>query len=81
MVSFKLGVLGDYKKALFLRKGKEEHLGNYRLGRLTSVSESVTEQILPEAISKHMKDKKLMVSSQYGFIKGKPCLNNLISFL
>ena len=36
------------------------------------------EQLILEAISKHMKDKKLV--SQHGFTKGKSFLTNLITF-
>lgn len=38
------------------------------------------EQITPEAISKHIKDKKVTGSSQHGFMKMTSCLNNLTAF-
>lgn len=60
---------------------KKEDLDNYRLVNPTSVPEKAREQILLGSISDHMKGKKVIVSSKYGFIKSQPCLTNLISFL
>lgn len=39
----------------------------------------VMEQIPYKAISKHMKGKKVIGSSQWGFRMGKSCLTNLIA--
>ena len=38
------------------------------------------EQLILEVINKQVEEKKVTRSSQHGFIKGKPCLTNLIAF-
>lgn len=44
------------------------------------MSGRVMKQILLKTISKHMKAKKLMGTSQHRFMKWKLCLTNLIAF-
>lgn len=51
----------EWKKATvtpIFKKGKEEDPGNYNLGSLTLTSEKVMENIIMEAISKHVKAMK-----------------------
>ncbi|PKU44256.1 rna-directed dna polymerase from mobile element jockey- hypothetical protein [Limosa lapponica baueri] len=62
------------------KKGKEAASGNYRLVILTSITGKVMDQLILETISRYMKDKKIVMSSQHGFTKRKSCLTNLINF-
>lgn len=45
----------------------EEHSGHYRPVSFTSLPGKVMEQILPEATSRHMQDKKMTRKSQHEF--------------
>ena len=38
------------------------------------------EQLVLDAISKQLEEKKVMRSSQHGFTKGKSCATNLVAF-
>ncbi|PKU36009.1 rna-directed dna polymerase from mobile element jockey-like [Limosa lapponica baueri] len=62
------------------KKGWKGDPGNYRPVSLTSVTGKVMEQIILSAIMQHMKDTQVIRPSQHGFMKGRSCLTNLISF-
>ncbi|PKU31730.1 rna-directed dna polymerase from mobile element jockey-like [Limosa lapponica baueri] len=62
------------------KKGWKEEPGNYRPVSLTLVLVKVMEQIILSAIMWHVQDNQLIRPSQHGFMKGRSCLTNLISF-
>jgi len=60
------------------KKGKKEGPGKYRPVSLTLIPGNVMEQLILGTISSHVKNMKIIRSSQHGFTKAKPCLTNLI---
>ncbi|GAB0207205.1 mitochondrial enolase superfamily member 1 [Grus japonensis] len=62
------------------KKGQKKDLGNYRPVSLTSVLGKVMEQIILSAITWPVQDNQVIRPSQHGFMKGRSCMTNLISF-
>ncbi|PKU47488.1 rna-directed dna polymerase from mobile element jockey-like [Limosa lapponica baueri] len=62
------------------KKGKKEDPGNDRPGSLTSIPGKVMEQVILSAITSHIMGNQGIRPNQHGFMKGRPCQMNLISF-
>ena len=61
-------------------KGRKEDLENYRPVSLPLVPEEVMEQTVLREITLRVQDSREIRSSQHGFMKGRSCLTNRISF-
>lgn len=75
-------VSSDWKLANavpIFKKGKEDP-GNYTPFSLTSVPGKIMEKIILGGIEKYLEDNALNGHSQHGFVWGKSCFSNLISF-
>uniref|UniRef100_A0A8B9SW13 Reverse transcriptase domain-containing protein n=1 Tax=Anas platyrhynchos TaxID=8839 RepID=A0A8B9SW13_ANAPL len=62
------------------KKGCRADPGNYRPVSLTSVPGKFMEQIILRVITQHLQGKQAIRPNQHGFMKGRSCLTNLISF-
>jgi len=69
---------GGKPMPLVFKKGKKEDPGNYGLASLTSIPGKVKEELILGVISKQVEEKKVIRSSQHGFIKGNSYLTDLI---
>jgi len=76
-------VPGDWRIASVTpidKKGQKENPGNCRPVSLTSVLGKIMERFILSALAGHVKDNQGLRPSQHGFMKGRSCLTNLISF-
>jgi len=62
------------------KKGQKDDSGNYRPVSLTSVVGKIMEQLILSALIRHVQDNQGIRPNQHGFMKGKSCLTNLVSF-
>ena len=62
------------------KKGQKDDPGSYRPISLTSVPRKVMERIISGAIMDQLKVNQGIRPSQHGFMNGRSCLTNLISF-
>jgi len=57
-----------------------EDPGNYRPVRLPSVPGKIMAKIILGTVQRHLKNNAIIRHNQRGFVKGKSCLTNPISF-
>ncbi|KAK0682480.1 LIN1 transcriptase, partial [Pygoscelis papua] len=62
------------------KKGRKEDPGNYRPVSLISVPGKIMERFILRALTRQVRDNQGIRPSQHGFMKGRSCLTNLISF-
>jgi len=73
----------DWKSANvtpIFKSGAKSSPANYRPVSLTSVTCKMMEQILKDDIVGHLERSKLIRRSQHGFMRGRSCVSNLLSF-
>jgi hypothetical protein len=63
------------------KKGAKGDPGNYRPVSLTSVPCKILETIIKKHLMKHLSENDLIKNSQHGFIPGRSCSTNLVTFL
>ena len=76
-------VLVDWRLANVMpifKKGRKDDPGSYRPISLTSVSGKVMERTISGTIMDQLKVNQGIRPSQHGFMNGRSCLTNLISF-
>jgi hypothetical protein len=73
----------DWKEAVvtpIYKKGAKADPGNYRPVSLTSVPCKIMESVLKDAIMNHLQANNLISHSQHGFMPGRSCATNLLTF-
>lgn len=83
--SLRIGhIPGDWKTAdvvAIYKSGPRTLVNNYRPVSLTSVFCKCLERIVRRHMSQHLTENGLLSPVQHGFVSGRSCLTNLLSFL
>jgi len=76
-------VCGDWKKGNIVpvfEKGRKEDIANYQHVSITSVPGKIMEQVLLEALLRHVEEREVIRDRQHDFTKGKSSLTNILAF-
>ena len=83
--SIRTGIVpNDWKRALVTpihKKGNKNAVSNYRPISLTSIICKMLESFIRDRVIDHMKKNNLIESSQHGFLTGRSCELNLLTYL
>ena len=74
----------DWRKAKvtpIYKKGPKGDPGNYRPVSLTSIPCRMLESIIKDKLMGYLANNNLLSESQHGFLKGRSCATNLITFM
>ena len=71
----------DSKSHPIYKKGPKGDPANYRPVSLTSVPCKILESLVKDNIMKHLQENHLIRDTQHGFISGRSCTTNLVSFM
>ena len=63
------------------KKGAKHSPANYRPVSLTSICCKILEAIFKDEVVSHLERHRLIRPSQHGFMRGRSCASNLLSFL
>ena len=63
------------------KKGKKSVPGNYRPVSLTSQIGKLLEKIIKDEITGHLSQYHLLNDTQHGFMRGRSCLTNLLTYM
>ena len=63
------------------KKGKKSVPGNYRPVSLTSQIGKLLEKIIKDEITGHLSQYHLLIDTQHGFMRGRSCLTNLLTYM
>ena len=64
-----------------MKKGKKCVVSNYRQVSITSIVCKVLESIVRDSFIKHFQEHNLFCNRQYGFIKGRSTVTQLLTIL
>ena len=72
---------GKYLSHILFKKGNRKNAGNYRPVSLTSIICNCMEQCVKDHIVNHMIRNKLFSTQQFGFIKGRSAVLQLLNVI
>ena len=70
-----------YVDVQFTRKGRKDKVNNYRPVSLTCILCKILESIIRDKVMEHFISNKLFTNRQFGFLKGRSTVTQLLQIL